>query len=141
MRRKGLSKSISKLVFKRSETKEQRRSHDTFADEMIVNLHMFSTSMKNRVGSQVSGTDIVKKKEWSRWKSNTNFTKKRFKPRNFCSSVGKSLVLRLSALARNNFLFGGLPRDKIRTKEGTIAASTTTIIRAACPISISINSE
>ena len=124
-----------------SETKEERRSHDTFEDEMIVNLHVFSTSVKNRVGSQVSGIDIFTKKEWNRWKSNTNLTKKRFKLGNFYYNVGKSSILKLSARVRNNFLLGGLPRDKIRTKEGTIASNTTTIIMVACPINISINSE
>lgn len=66
------------------------------------------------------------------------FTENRLNPSDFDKAIGKSSVFKIGARVRNNLLLGRRPRDKIGAKKDIITASTSTIIKAKSPISISI---
>lgn len=54
-----LGHGICKLVFKGRKLNAQSMLHNTFSDKMIVDFYMLSTSVHNRIGSKVGGTNIV----------------------------------------------------------------------------------
>lgn len=103
----------------------------------MINLDVFSTSTKNRVGSQICDTDIIIEEKWGSREQHNKLLKNGLHPRDFNSSISQSPVFRFSTRSWYNLLVCRLPGNQIKANEYTIATCTTSVIWTAGLISIS----
>ncbi|PON87078.1 hypothetical protein TorRG33x02_171910 [Trema orientale] len=62
--RKRFRHDISQLVFRQRVLNNKSLAHYSVTNKVIVNLNMFRSSIQNRIGSKLSGTKIITKKQW-----------------------------------------------------------------------------
>jgi len=114
---------------------------NTFTDEMKVDLHMFGALMLYRVGGEVDGADIVAVDEVGGVERVMQFLEKLPQPGGLSDAVGDSPVFSFSARARDSGLSLGGPGDKAATEEYSVTRGGAVSVRAACPISISVDNQ
>ena len=62
--RNGFGQKVSKLIFAANEAHMESLLSYHIPNKVEVNFHMFSSSMEDRVGGEVSSTNIVTPKSW-----------------------------------------------------------------------------
>lgn len=62
------------LIFGGYEPDVQDLSSDLFSDKVVINFYVFSMGMKNWVGCEIRGTEIVTLYAWCSRLKNSQFT-------------------------------------------------------------------
>ena len=107
-----------------------------FLIKVVINLHIFCSSMKNGIWCNCKGRDIVTP-EFGRWgKENTKIFQHLSKPWKLSCNEGQCSILRLNRRYRNSFLLLGTPSNGVVTKVDHITSDWMPIIRITCPIRI-----
>ena len=101
----SLSQDISNLVFKWKKSNINSFLQDLFKNKMIINFHMFSPRMKNRICSQISSVEIITVKKQGTETGEQEFFKYGLDPSEFSRYVGQALILIFNIRVRNHLLF------------------------------------
>jgi hypothetical protein len=90
------------------------------ANEVQVNLHMLHPLMRNRVGGEVHGTDVVAVDKCALGERAVKLSQELSEPGRLIHAVSNSPVLCLSTRARDDQLSLGRPGDQVAAKEDGI---------------------
>lgn len=107
-----------------------------FSNKVVINLHMFGSSMKNGIWCNCKGRDIVTLEFGRRGKKNTKIFQHLSKPWKLSCSGGQCSILRFNRRSRHSFFPLGTPSNGFVTKVDHITNDWTPIIRITCPIRI-----
>jgi hypothetical protein len=105
-------------------------------NKVVIHFNVLCASMKNWVGSQGQGTNIVTPEDMRCRKKNLEFFEQHSKPKKFSCSNRQRPILYLCAGARDNCLLLSIPSNKAIAKKNSKPRSGTTIIKASCPIRV-----
>jgi hypothetical protein len=117
---KSFCKNISQLVLRRNVKSAKNTRLNFLTNHMTINVNVFGTLMKNRIGSNVKSNFTVTIKE-SRLEWNLQVSEKVSKPYNFTAGGRHGSVLSLSRRTRDCGLFLGFPRNQRIIQKDTIA--------------------
>jgi len=131
-----IGKDICNLISSRYRGDEDIPIEDLLADKVIVNFYMLGMCMKDRIGGECKGTNIVTPGHSSNQKRDLKFTKEHTNPKQLDSNNWEGAIFDLNAWSGHNLLFLSTPRDQAVTKEDNIAIGGAAIIRIACPIGV-----
>jgi hypothetical protein len=79
---------------------------------MAINLNVFGSLMKNRVGYNIKSCLIITEKKSSQGMSNLKISKQREQPSDFTSGNGHGSIVSLCRRSRDNGLLLGIPRNE-----------------------------
>ena len=101
----SFSQDISNLVFKWKKSNINSFLQDLFTNKMIINFHMFSPRMKNRICSQISSVEIITVKKQGTETGEQEFFKYGLDPSVFNDCISETFILKFDTRARNHLLF------------------------------------
>lgn len=133
-RRETLSKNVCQLITSCNVTNLKVMIKNSFSNKVIIHFNMLGMGMKDKIGSNGKGRNVVTPKLWWKGKEDTKIFQNLTNPSELSGSSGKSLVLKLSGGSRHSILFLSTPCDRIKAKINQISSSGPTIKRISSPI-------
>ena len=133
-RRKTLCKYVYQLITSCNVTHLKVTVKNPFVNRVVINLNTLGSRMKDKIGSNGKGRNVVTPKLWWKGKEDTKTFQNLTNPSELSGSNGKSLVLKLSGGLRHSILFLSTPCDRIKAKINQISSSGPTIKRISNPI-------
>lgn len=107
-----------------------------FADEVYIDLNMFSSLMLNLVGGEIYVTDIVAVDYCGPGYMDLHFKQKVAQPRSFGHDVSDASILSFSPGPGDCLLAFLRPGDEVLSEEDAITGGGATSGGTTCPISI-----
>ena len=135
-RRKTLCKYVYQLITSCNVMHLKVTAKNPFTNRVIINFNMLGSGMKDKIGSNGKGRNVVTPKLWWKGKEDTKIFQNLTNPTELSCSNGKSPVIELSGGSRDSVLFLSTPYDSIEAKINQIANSGSTIKRISSPIRV-----
>ena len=118
---KGLSKCISKLIFRRDMSDTKSTILNLIPYEMKIDGKMLHSGMKNGIGTELSGPNIITINDRAVGKRNTKIGQEITNEIKFSSSICNRAIFCLSGRSSNSPLLFRTPGNRIFTKINNIS--------------------
>ena len=125
--RKTFGKNVSQLITSGDILNLKILLENTLMNEVIINLRVLGASMKNWIGHDGQGKNIIAPKLWGKSKKNAKILQNLTNPTELGSSGSKCPIFRLCGRRRHSVLLFSTPSDGVVTKVGNIPSRGMTI--------------